>query len=311
MSPKQLVRIALVLLAALVLWGVAELFNRQSDKIVEGGILGPVAQGGVTRILIIRPGEDTVLLEQVAASTWRVNGHDANANLVSDLLGAVKDGVRGELVAESPGSHQRMEVDSASGRRLRFLSGETVLGEVIVGKSGPSYGTVYLRPVNDVKVYLARSALGTHATRSVADWRDRTIVDIAADSIGRVTVERGGKRYTLVRGDSAWTFADGGATDSAAVARLLGRFASLTTQGDLFATEAQRDSIDFRRPDARILLMGRSGDTLAALLFDEHEGRYWVQRAGKEPIYQLYSWRVDEIAPADSTLRPKPGAGEQ
>jgi hypothetical protein len=303
MTGKQLVRVAAALVIALFLWGAAEILTGRGDERSSTAVIGPVAADAVDRITIARS-QDTIRLER-SGTAWRVNGFDADSATVANLLDTMSEAIQGEIVAESRGSHARMDVDSAAGRRITLASGETTVGDALVGKSGRAYGTVYLRRTGADAVYLARTELGSFVSRSLNDWRDKRILSIPADSIGRVSVERGNRRYAIRRDSTRWVFQDGAPTDSSAAARLVGQFNPLTTQGDLFATPAQLDSLDFSRPDARVVLVNSRGDTLAALLFDERDNRYWVRRSGIETVYQIFSWRMDEIAPSDSTLRPK------
>ncbi len=108
----------------------------------------------------------------------------------------------------------------------------------------------------------------------------------------------------MARDSTGWRFEDGAEADSAGVTRVLDAFTPLTAQGVAFASPAQADSADFTRPDRRLILLDAADDTLAALLFDSTSTGFWVRHAGGGTIYHLLRWKVDDIAPADSTLRP-------
>lgn len=306
MTVQQLRRIGIALVVAFGLWGLAQLLRSGGDEITQSEIIHAISAGEVDTVEFAGAA-DTVRLVQVMPGTWQVNGYTASPEAIGELFSDLADGAQGELVARSATSHERMGVDEAAGKRLRFVRGDQTLATLRLGRQGRAYRTIYARRVGEDEVYLLEGQLATLANRPVADWRDKRIVAVASDSIARVTVNRGRASYALVRGDSAWTFADGAPTDSAAVARLLGEFASLTAQGNAFATPAEADSTDFSRPDRRLTLSGAAGDTLAALVFDSTASTFWVRHLDGGTIYRLYQWKVDDVTPADSTLRKSEG----
>jgi len=233
-----------------------------------------------------------------------VNGYPADDAAVTDLLAAVGDTLQGELVARSPSSHARLGVDADSGRVVRVLGADGVLAEVIAGKQGKAFGTVYVRRSASDQVYQVRNDLSTVVRRTVIDWRDKTIFQAQPIEIGAVSVTRDGNTYRLER-DPVWTFANGEVADSQGVSRLLGRLTSVVTQGAYFATREKADSLDFSHPDRRLVVEGLGGDTVLDLSMIGEESRFWVHREGDPSLYQLFEWRANELTPVDSTLRVK------
>ena len=302
MTAAQLKRAAIVLAVVLLLWVAAELLGGRGDRLETVRLAESLNATEVDTVLI-ESSEDTVRLVRTSSVSWTVNGYAAGSTAVDELFVALADSQEAALVAESPTSHGRMGVDSAGGKRLRIVHGDRTLVDLVVGKSGRAFQTVYVRPSGDDRVYLQSGRLGSLIARSVTDWRDKQIVGVEPDEVTRVTVERERRRYTIVRGDSAWTFSDGGATDSAEVGQLLDNFRSLRTEGVGFASDAQVDSADFVRPDRRVTLVSDGGDTLAALLFDSTAAGFWVRGAGGGAVYHLFRWKVDDITPVDSVLR--------
>ncbi len=74
-----------------------------------------------------------------------------------------------------------------------------------------------------------------------------------------------------------------------------------------FATAEEAAAADFARPERRVTAFGAAGETLAALAFDSTDGGFWVRPAGSETVFHLYTWKVNELAPQDSTLRTDGG----
>ena len=83
--------------------------------------------------------------------------------------------------------------------------------------------------------------------------------------------------------------------------RLLGQYGPLTATG--FPTEAQLGSANFDRPDLSVTILGLNGDTLAAMVFDSAAAAYWLRRESDGTVFRVLRWKVDQLAPADSTLR--------
>jgi hypothetical protein len=301
MTVRQLQRVGIALVIALFLWGLAEILSGGGDVIEEAELIRAVSAAEVDTVVFQRTA-DTVRLVRTG-DAWMVNGFTAAPDQVAGLFSAIADAVTGELAAQNPASHGRMGVDTAEAKRLRVQAGSRTVADLLIGRQGRAARTVYARRVGDDNVYLLEGALVPLIDRSVSDWRDKRILVVEPDSIARITVDRAGRRYDLVRADSAWTFADGTPTDSAAVTRLLDEVRSLSAQGTGFATPAQADSADFRRPDRRLTLLDAGGQTVATLAFDSTASQFWVLRDGTETVYQLYRWKVEEVTPADSVLR--------
>lgn len=302
MTPTTLKRIAIALGVVLLLWSVAELLGGRSDRLRDQLPLRAVTPPEADTVEL-RRADDTLRLVKDSAGVWTVNGYAASADAVRELFASFTDTLRADLAARSPSSHARMGVDSAGGRRLRIVAGDRLLVDLWVGGRGNVWESVFVRPAGDDRVYELRGRLAALADRPRNDWRDKTIVTVVPDSVTRLAVERGRRRYALERADGGWQFADGAAADSAEVARLLDAFRRVTAQGASFATDEEAAQADFGRPDRRVTLLGDTGDMLAVLAFDSTDAGFWVRRGAGGPVFQLYRWRVDELTPEDSVLR--------
>ena len=300
MSTRQLLRIAAALVIALFLWGLIEILGGGPSAPEEVPVVGAIDHAAVASVEILRGGDTTRFVR--AGDAWRVNGLAADPKAVTDLLSAVADTLEGELVAQSAASHARLGVDADSGRVVRLVGDDGTLAEVIVGKQGSVFGAVYVRlPASDA-VYQVRNDLAVLARRTVADWRDKTIFSLPAIEMGAVSVTRDGRTYRLER-NTGWTFAGGEPADSGEVGRLVDRLGTIVAQGGYFATPEKVDSLDLTRPDRRLVIQGLGGDTLLDLSMVKEDSRFWARHPGDSTVFQLYEWRVNELTPADSTLR--------
>ncbi len=310
MSSAQLKVIAGGLLVLLLLWGASALLSRGPDSVRPALDLRVPALADVDSITITK-GRDTIAIARQSATDWTVNGHRAALASVTELVQALRDTVRPELVAQDSSSFARLHVDSAGGRWLRLRRGGKPVLEVIVGTRPADFQSAYLRRSGDAHVYLWRGRLGTLVDRTLDDWRDKRIAGVAPDSIAAVDVVRGADRYALTRAGRGWKV-NGTMADSSAVARYLERFKAITAAG--FATPEEADSLRTRRPSARRsparrLAVRSARGILLSLAFDSTAGGFLVRHeagAGGEgaTVYRMNVWDVDGVTPASRSLLP-------
>ncbi len=204
MSARHLLRLAIALGVLLAIWGAVALGSRNGDREQRFRLPPSVAKDLDT--VSFAGVRDTIVLARAGADAWRVNGHAADRRRVEELLNSLADtAASGDIVAESPSSYAQVGMDSASARRVRAVAHGKTVTDVVVGKAGQVYGTGYVRPSSESRVYLVRSALPSLATRPLDEWRDRRIGGVAKDSIARVEIQRGAKRYALGKQAGRWT----------------------------------------------------------------------------------------------------------
>ena len=306
MSAKQLRLIILTLAVVLLLWGASERFSRSSDTVTGGFSLPAPAPADADTISLVK-GQDSIVLAKQSATVWTVNGRRAAPDGVNELFQALHDSTPPELVAQDSSSFGRLNVDGATGRRLRIRGAGKPLLDVIIGARGSEYGSAYVRRPGDSHVYLWRGRLASFADRTVDEWRDKRIAAVTPDSVVLVDVERGKDNYTLRRAGKAWTL-DRAAADSGAVTRLLEKYRTVTAAG--FASPAQADSARALRPARRLTVRGARGP-LVALVFDSIPGAFWVRRTAgaasggeRGVLYRMNAWDVDGLTPASHSLQP-------
>jgi hypothetical protein len=303
-TPKQLARLAMVLVALLLLWGGASLARRGSSGPSESDrfALPPVASDSADSVIIARPADTTRLVRRDSA-TWMVNGHPAARSAIQELFSALADTARRtELVAGRSASHSALGVDSAKGAKVRIVRGDTTVADLVQGKRGPGLDGGYFRAAGDSAVYLVGGNLAQVLERSQDEWRDRRIAGAAADSVARIEVRRGRRSYSVRRDGAGWAL-ESGPADSAAIAALLADYRQVEAAG--FATKAQADSARFARPDRQAALLRADGRPLVTLAFDSTANGFWVKADGDSTVYRVDTWFADRLTPADSALRVK------
>jgi uncharacterized protein DUF4340 len=306
MSPRTLLRLAIALVLLLAIWGAVALGSRGAGDREQRFQLPRIGIKEVDTVTFAGA-HDTIVLARTGATAWQVNGHRADSRQVEELLSSLGDtATSGDLVAENPASYGQVGMDSASGRRVRVVAHGKTVADLVVGRPGEMYGTGYLKSAGKPGVYLARSALPRLASRPVDEWRDQRIGGVAKDSVSKVEVQRGSKRYTLTHQAGRWILAPGGNTDSMAVANFLNDLADLRATG--FATQAQADSLKFAPPKRRLSVLGPDGKPRLRLAFDSTQGGLWVRADTGTTVWRLEPSSADRITPADTTLKPRPKA---
>jgi hypothetical protein len=304
MSARQLLRLVLVFLGLLLLWGAAALGRRHGTAKGAGESLRlPTVPRGAVDTVVLAKAADSVVLARKDSTAWIANGFPASMQAVNDLLGALADsGAGSELVAEQRSSQADLGVDSAGGTRVRVRSGGKNLIELIAGHRSPDFSGGYARLPGQDRTYLVNGRLVETLTRPADDWRDHRIAAVAGDSIGAVEVSRGARRYQLRRAGTKWTLSSGGAADSTRVASLLATYRTIEAGG--FASAAQVDSARFSPPDRRVRLLRNDGTALLTLVFDSTAGGMRVKSDTGKVVYTMDAYVADQLAPADSSLRP-------
>jgi len=299
MSARNLIRLAIALVALLAIWGAVTLGTRRGD--VEQRFRVPATAAKDVDSVIFAGAHDTIVLARAGAENWRVNGHPADHRMVEDLLTSLADtAASGDLVAETPTSYQQVGMDSSSAKHVRAIAKGKPVTDVIVGKAGQVYGTGYVRASSGPRVYLVRSVLPSLASRPLDEWRDRGIGGTPKDSISRVEIQRGPKRYALTRQAKAWTLMPGGATDSMAVANFLADLGNIQATG--FATPTEVDSLKFTPPKRRLTVFGPDGKPRLTLAFDSTKAAMWAHADTGSTVWRLEPSGTDQITPAESTL---------
>jgi Domain of unknown function (DUF4340) len=303
MSSRQLVRMAGVLAAAIILWGILAITRRAPSDAVKTLTLPKIDTAAVDTVVLTKR-TDTARLVRATHTQWRVNGYPAATDGIAALLRGLADTTGwSEQVAESRASEGRFGVSADSGQDVRVTAhGRTVL-DVVTGGRTSDYTGVYVRPAGQDAVYAVHGALADGVTRSITDWRDKHIVSVSPDSVATIAVERGSRSYTLRRDSHGWHFANGGPADSSAVASLLAEYRDLTAVG--FATPAQADTANFTRAPRHARLTRANGTTLASLEFDSTAAHVWARADTGGAVFQLTSWTLGQLTPADSTLKAK------
>lgn len=300
MSAKVLLRILLLLAVAVLLWAGLAVLKRSSTDTPVGFALPKVNGDSADAIAYVGP-QDTIRLVREGAA-WRVNGHPAAGKVIETFFKSLGDsGARSDLVAQSTESHARLGVDSASGKHLTVTGGGKTLLDLWFGNRGPDFEGFYVRKAGEAQVFLLHGTFADLTVQPVEEWREKQVLSLQPDAIGKVEVQRGRQGYTLIRSGKAWSYAKGGAADSTKVTRWLGTFRELRATS--FPNPAQADSAKFAPPERSVKLYGVTGELLGSVTLDSIASTF-VMRVNDGPdLYTLDLLATNLVTPADSAFR--------
>lgn len=303
MSERTLKQLVGALAVVAGLWLVASLVTGGGGAIDAPTALSETFDGvdatSVTAVRFIQP-EDTVELRP-DAGRWRVNGWQADSGNVARFFAAIAETSVTDLMATNPANHDRMGVSADSARTLEIdIDGAT--RSLVVGHEGPRFSTAYARLPGEDEVYLLEGGIRAHLVRGLDDWRNRRVVAIDTSAVTRITVRRDDDVFTLLRGDSAWTFDDGGEAVSRQVQSILSELGGALVGSGIVSEE---DSIFALPVGSSTVAYSESGDVLAEVTLGSGTGERWATAAGDSVRYRIASFRADLITPTLESVRPE------
>jgi len=303
MSERTLKQLVGALTVIAVLWGVAWVMSRGGGGSVDApngldATFEGVDENTVTAVRLVSPGLTVELRKE--DGSWKANGFQADSGSVARFFEAVSETSIGDLMATNPANHQRMGVAGDSARTLEIDVGGSTR-TIVLGNDGPRFSTAYARLPGEDDVYLLEGNIRSQLTRDLDAWRNRRMVSIDTSAVTRISVERDGDAFTLVRGDSAWTLGDGAAAAESQVQNLLSELggalvaAGFVHDGDPLADEPQ---------GGRTVAYSEGGDVLADVTIGSGAGERWAMAAGDSVRYRIASFRANLIVPTLESVTP-------
>ena len=251
--------------------------------------------GDVTRVTIARAGgESTTLVRSAEGEAWTVaDGQPADSTEVRSYLASLRAARAVDFPDDAPTDVTPYGLDTPR------------LSITVAGKEGTEPQTLSLgaeRTEGNAKQVFAQRrgvptvyALGDWSYRSLDkgtnQFRDKTVLKIEPTSVGRVDLTRreGGSVVLVRQPEGGWRFESGaqGKTNEGPVTRLLEDIEEL--RGSEIAAESGADLGPFglATPDVRIALADAQGKEIGAVLAAKHDGKHYVARAGKGPVYEV------------------------
>lgn len=308
MSERALKRILGAVGVLVAAWAIVALLRGPADG-PAGGDAGPVGDllasldpEGIQEVRFFRPG-DTIRLAR-SDGAWTVNDRPADSSRVARLWSDLSEARVTGPIARNPANHPQLGVAADSATRVVFRTTDGEELTLLVGESGPSRPSTYVRLPDRDPVHVVHADLRGTARRDLDAWRDRAVVRVDTSRVRTVVLDRPGEDQTLSRSDGGWSLGDGAPADSAAVRGILGALANLR------ATGFGPDTVSLDEPDRRLVALGEGDDTLTVLsLTDMEQPGSRVTARGNPTIYELTTYQVGRLFPEPEALRAGSGDG--
>jgi len=300
MSDRTLKRLLGALVVVVLVWlGVSFISGRKSKPAGSEAVTAffdSITPTAVQAVHIVGPKDTVGLLLQQQSGVWKVNGASVDSARLANFWNEVESAKVRDLIASNPDNYGRLGVaaDSTWKLTLDVGGGSRTL---YIGGVGPSYTTAYVRLPDADGVYSLDGGLRVSVESSLDDWRNKKVVALDSSSVAHVDVDRDGHRYQLVRADSTWALAGGGAVDTAVVRNML---SELT---DLRATGFYHPGDSLAARGGSVVALNGVGDTLAALIVGAGEGNRWMRSRGDSTLYKVADYRVDRVMPTLATIK--------
>lgn len=261
----------------------------------EGTPLFAIDSAAVTKVEIISPHHHLVLVKQ--GVEWYLQepiSYRADQMSVTSMIGQLGSVRSKGVVSSNPDKRGMFQVDSAGTVVTLYSSGEASV-PLIVGKMGSSYTETYVRLPASNDVHLVNTPLAFLSSRTVNEWRDKTILKIPREEIRTVHFQYGDTTFSLVFRDSLWSVG-GVRADDGTVSGLVSSLSDV--QADDFL-----DTLSSKPPAIKAII------TYAEKEIRFYEGRqpdtYRVQASTSSQWFEMKSWRAGQILKRKEELRAK------
>lgn len=129
----------------------------------------------------------------------------ADSGIMAQVLQNIVAMKKNTLISENPANQSAFEVDSSRGCNVEAfdINGKS-LGNILLGKNGADYNSIYARSVGSNTVYLmlevSRATFATDNNR----WTDKSILKFDKATVKQVSIsKKGAPALVIAKGDSA------------------------------------------------------------------------------------------------------------
>jgi hypothetical protein len=221
------------------------------------------------------------------------------------------------LISRNPEKREKFEVDSGNGLTVEvFDQNRESLGSIVIGKSGPDFGSNYIRPLGSNNVYsVAGNVRGTLKTKP-KQWCDETVIAFDKDRAEKIVISKAAKKITLVTRDTIidsvpttqW-YIDGAKrtkADQSKVQNLINAISNLTCD-DWETGSLSLEEMGFSPPQLGVRVSLSTGKTKELLLGAQKDKRskYFAKLPDEETIFLIAKNDVNKMDKNVEDFMPK------
>jgi uncharacterized protein DUF4340 len=202
MKLKKEYFILAAILVALILYLALHRSNRTHYQLPE---LSEVSGKHISKLEITTAGNSIIFNQK--DNTWNIEpkGYRADPTKVKNILNVIEKLKLTALVSESK-NYVRYDLRNDKNIHVKAWQGETLLRKFDIGKAAPTFKHTFVKLPDDPNVYHARGDFRRNFDRPVDDFRDKTVLSFAQNTIQGIELTLEKKTTSLSRKETPETF---------------------------------------------------------------------------------------------------------
>ena len=299
----------ILLLVLVALIGIYWIVEKSGKPTVEADRPFVVVDSAkVTKLQVSASGEDVELVKQ--GDSWNVTkpvSYPAANKTVETAVGKFKDMKKLALVTEKADRFREFQVDDSAGTKVTVNDGKGNI-TLWLGKMSPT-GNSYARMDGSNQIWeVAGNNSGTFK-RKAKDWRDKTITDMNASDIRKITLRYPDETVTAEKQDTLWSISNGKQTFIGAkgpadrMTNLLSRMQCVD-----FADTLPQNFFD--SPAAVVTLETTTGTPIELKLVPKggDSNQFFVRKTGAAADFVIYKATADVLMKKIDDFKDQPPA---
>jgi len=247
--------------------------------------------------MTVRQGETTVTMAKKDGQWITEQGKKVDNAQVMSALEKVKGSIYTGPVSRAKENADKLGVGDA-GTQVAMTSGGTVF-TFVIGNTGPSYTTNYVRLDGSDETYLAAASLNQYFVANNDHWQSRDIVTIDPAQVHAIRIAKGSVKVAdYTREGAQWSTTIGGTsttTDDAAMQPLLALFNPLRASGFINDEEDMKTFEDGLKDAHHIVVYGEEDRLLADIILQKQDTEWWGRLEGDDQIYRLAAYTLEPL----------------
>ncbi len=193
------------------------------------------------------------------------------------------------IVSEDKAAFADFGVDEESGVTVRFFSSvesDTPVAELVMGKSGPDYHSVYARKAGDGRTYLIPENQSTLWNRKAKLWRDTYPFRESREDIHSIAIRTADETFTVALGDDGFWAFGGGDPNTVNQEQTVGLISRLTGLVGLSLVDDVESQHGLDNPEWEFEL-GVGERTVTLSVSEEIEQKRYLRNSELDQVYQI------------------------
>ncbi len=235
----------------------------------------------------------TILL---SGSGSTINGYKANESAVQSLVTAISSSQERSVVSKNAENFVRLGVDDTNGSMLTLTGKDGRTESYIVGRMADDNTSYFLRVKDGTDVRQMSGNLPSQVTKTVADFRDKTVVNIPQDSISKIIYGAGKTTWTIEKKEDKWIATQGKSTadvPAETMTKLLTNLAPLAASD--FANATMKSEIEGSKEKKVVTVLDAQSNKLLEMTILEKESSLYALVTGRVEIYTFYSSQLEGL----------------